>query len=65
MDRARYPGQPRAARASCCPGCGLAIRFGRDELGYDGPEVQEVMCAFCGTTTRRDRLLAEAFDLGA
>jgi hypothetical protein len=52
----------RVLRAAGCPGCGISLRFDLDEVAYDGPEVQDVMCALCGTVTGRDRLLAEGFD---
>jgi hypothetical protein len=65
VDRDRHAHQPRAVRAACCPGCGMAIRFDIHELAYDGPQVRDVMCALCGTVTSRARLVAEGFDTAA
>jgi hypothetical protein len=62
VDAHRHSRRQRVLRAASCPGCGTSLHFALDEVAYDGPEVQDVMCALCGTVTGRDRLLTEGFD---
>jgi predicted Zn finger-like uncharacterized protein len=60
MDAHTPSSRQRDLRAVACPQCSTSIRFPLDELAYDGPEVQDVMCASCGTVTGRERLLRQA-----
>jgi hypothetical protein len=48
------------ALAAVCPGCGLSILFDPAELRESpDPALRDVMCAWCGTVTRKE-LLARA-----
>ena len=51
--------------AAVCPGCGLPIIFDELELiAPDTPASGDVMCAFCGTVTRRSSLRRQAYRTG-
>jgi hypothetical protein len=53
-----------ARKASTCLACGMPIMFEAGELAApDDPAMRDVMCAFCGAITSRQRLREEAYDL--
>jgi hypothetical protein len=55
---------PHHGLAAVCPGCGMPILFDELELAApDHPVIDDVMCACCGTVSRRSRLRHQAYVL--